>query len=152
SGGSPGSATSLRGDVEDHADLTRLVVCTEGEVEVVQELRIRFEYGLAAPWVRRGEDTAGQKVLIAIAGGDGIALHGPALTAGEDRSHHGSHRLRAGQEASWVLTWFPSWLEVPPVRDARTELERTCTAWSDWLGQVRVDGKHAQPVARSLLV
>ena len=152
SGGSPGSATSLRGDVEDHADLVRMVRCTEGEVEVVQELKIRFEYGLAAPWVRRGEDTAGEKVLIAIAGGDGIALHGPALTAGEHRSHHGSHHLTAGQETSWVMTWFPSWLEVPPVGDARPALERTCAEWTDWLGQVRVDEEHAEPVARSLLV
>src|SRR5699024_6433472 len=65
SSGAPGATASLRGAVEDHADLTRMVTCTEGEVEVVQELRIRFEYGLAAPWVRRGEDAAGEKVLIA---------------------------------------------------------------------------------------
>ncbi|WP_299304184.1 glycoside hydrolase family 15 protein [uncultured Brachybacterium sp.] len=152
SGTSPGSAASLRGDVEDHADLIRLVRCTSGEVEVVQELKIRFEYGLAAPWVRRGEDTAGEEVLIAIAGGDGIALHGPPLTAGENRSHQGRHLLTVGEEAAWILTWFPSWLEVPPARDTRRELERTTAEWTDWLGKVRVHEEHAQPVARSLLV
>ena len=49
------------------------------------------------------------------------------------------HRLRAGEETAWILTWFPSWLEVPPARDPRTELERTCAQWTGWLGQVRVD-------------
>ena len=48
-GSSPGSATSLAGDVDDHSDLVRTVTCTEGEVEVVQELMIRFEYGQAVP-------------------------------------------------------------------------------------------------------
>ncbi|GAA4529452.1 glycoside hydrolase family 15 protein [Brachybacterium paraconglomeratum] len=151
-GEASGSAGSLSGDTENHADLVRMVRCTGGEVEVVQELKIRFEYGLATPWVRRGVDTAGEKVLIAIAGGDGIALHGPALTAGENRSHQGRHRLAAGEETAWVLTWFPSWLEVPPVRGTRRELERTIAEWTGWLGQVRVDEEHAQPVARSLLV
>ena len=151
-GSTPGSATSLRGDVEDHADLFRMVACTSGEVEVLQELRIRFEYGLAVPWVRKGEDVDGEPVLIAIAGGDAVALHGPALTAGEGRCHEGRHRLRAGEETAWILTWFPSWLEVPPARDPRTELERTCAQWTGWLGQVRVDEEHARPVERSLLV
>ncbi|MGO2023661.1 MAG: trehalase-like domain-containing protein, partial [Brachybacterium tyrofermentans] len=54
----PGSASSLSGDVDDHADLVRHVECHEGEVEVLQELKIRFEYGQAVPWVRRGEDEA----------------------------------------------------------------------------------------------
>ena len=152
SGTGPVCATSLRGDVEDNADLFRLVTCTSGEVEVLQELRIRFEYGLVVPWVRRGTDAAGEPVLIAIAGGDAVALHGPALTAGEDRRHEGSHRLRAGEESAWSLTWFPSWLEVPPARDPRAELEQTCAQWKDWLGRVRVETEHAEQVSRSLLV
>src|SRR5699024_12450806 len=113
------------------ARVVRRVRGTEGEGGGVQELQTRVGCGLAAPWVRRGEDTAGEKVLIAIAGGDGSALHGPALTAGEHRSHHGSHHLTAGQETSWVMTWFPSWLEVPPVGAARPALERTCAEWTD---------------------
>ena len=147
----PAPPPRCAGDVEDHADLFRMVACTSGEVEVLQELRIRFEYGLAVPWVRKGEDVDGEPVLIAIAGGDAVALHGPALTAGEGRCHEGRHRLRAGEETAWILTWFPSWLEVPPARDPRTELERTCAQWTGWLGQVRVDEEHARPVERSLL-
>ena len=146
-----GSASSLAGDVEDHSDLMRSVTCTEGEVEVVQELKIRFEYGMAVPWVRRGEDAAGDPVLIAVAGGDGLALHGPEL-APNGRSHEGRHHLAADETASWVLTWFPSWQDVPAAPDVDSALERTVTEWASWLGQVRVDQEYAEPVARSLLV
>ena len=133
------------------SDLVRTVTCTEGEVEVVQELVLRFEYGAAVPWVRRTEDVTGQGVLVAVAGGDGVALHGPALQA-RGRSHHGRHRLAAGEGADWVLTWFPSWQDVPAVPDVEAELAATCTQWSSWLGKVRVADEHAGPVARSLLV
>ncbi|MGO1978907.1 glycoside hydrolase family 15 protein [Brachybacterium tyrofermentans] len=147
----PGSASSLSGDVDDHADLVRHVECHEGEVEVLQELKIRFEYGQAVPWVRRGEDEAGNRVLIAVAGGDGIALHGPALTA-HGRAHRGTHRLAAGESISWVLTWFPSWQQVPAAPEIDAALEATIAEWTGWLGQVRVDGAYDAPVTRSLLV
>ncbi|MFC7464998.1 glycoside hydrolase family 15 protein [Brachybacterium sp. GCM10030252] len=146
-----GTATSLRGDVEDHADLIRSVTCTEGTVEVVQELKIRFEYGQAVPWVRRGQDEKGESVLIAVAGGDGVALHGPALSA-HGRVHRGSHRLASGESASWVLTWFPSWQQVPAAPNVRAALARTTAEWAGWLGQVRVENEYAEPVAHSLLV
>ncbi|MGP9682907.1 glycoside hydrolase family 15 protein [Brachybacterium sp. AOP3-A1-3] len=147
----PGSASSLSGDVDDHADLVRHVECHEGEVEVLQELKIRFEYGQAVPWVRRGEDEAGNRVLIAVAGGDGIALHGPALTP-HGRTHRGTHRLRAGESTCWVLTWFPSWQQVPAALESETALEATIAEWTGWLGQVRVDAEYEEPVTRSLLV
>ncbi|WP_193106621.1 glycoside hydrolase family 15 protein [Brachybacterium sp. FME24] len=150
-GSLPGSASSLAGDVDDHADLVRSVTCHEGEVEVVQELRIRFEYGQAVPWVRRGQDVDGEAVLIAVAGGDGISLHGPALTA-HGRAHHGRHRLGADESAAWVLTWFPSWQRVAAAPDVDAALEHTVQEWAGWLGQVRVDGEYSEPVARSLLV
>ncbi|WP_394216584.1 glycoside hydrolase family 15 protein [Brachybacterium vulturis] len=144
-------ASCLSGDVDDLAELVRSVECVEGEVEVVQELKIRFEYGQAVPWVRRGEDEAGEPVLIAVAGGDGVALHGPALSA-NGRSHHGRHQLTAGETTSWVLTWFPSWQPVPATPDVEVALAATVAEWSTWLGQVRVEQEYAEPVTRSLLV
>ncbi|MGO1390511.1 MULTISPECIES: glycoside hydrolase family 15 protein [Brachybacterium] len=147
----PFGATSLVGDVDDQADLVRSVTCLEGEVHVVQQLAIRFDYGQTVPWVRRGDDAGGDKVLIAVAGGDGIALHGPALTA-HGRMHRGEHRLRADETAAWVLTWFPSWQGVPGAVDVEDVLQRTVAEWTGWLGQIRVQEEYSQPVARSLLV
>lgn len=148
--GGSGGTSPPTGD-EDPSDLVRTVECLEGEVEVDQELMIRFEYGQAVPWVRRGEDAAGVDVLIAVAGGDGISLHGPALSAA-GRSHCGQHTLRAGESAAWVLTWFPSWQDVPAASDVESALASTVGEWTSWLGQVRVEEAYCDPVARSLLV
>ena len=141
----------LAADAEGSSQLIRSVTCTDGEVEVLTELRIRFEYGRATPWIRRGRDSAGQGVLIAVAGGDGVVLHGPALHA-DDHLHRGRHTLRAGERADWVLTWFPSWEAVPAAPDVPATLERTCSQWSHWLGRVRVEDAYAAPVERALLV
>lgn len=148
---SPDPVAHPDGADADLSDLIRSVTCTEGEVEVVQELVLRFEYGAAVPWVRRTEDVVGEGVLLAIAGGDAVSLHGPALRAG-DRTHHGRHRLRAGEGADWVLTWFPSWQEVPAAPDVEAALAATSVEWSSWLGSIRVEEEYAEPVARSLLV
>jgi len=148
---SPDPVAHPDGADADLSDLIRSVSCTEGEVEVVQELVLRFEYGEAVPWVRRSEDAAGQGVLLAVAGGDAVSLHGPALRAGH-RSHHGRHRLSAGEGADWVLTWFPSWQEVPAAPDVEAALAATSVEWSSWLGSIRVEDEYAEPVARSLLV
>lgn len=103
------------------------------------------------PWVHRDTDPDGHRVLVAIAGGDGLALHGPELTA-QDRCHVGRHRIDAGDSASWTLTWFPSWEPIPPVIDAHRALALTTGVWANWLGQVRVHDRYAEQVERFLLV
>jgi len=147
----PDDPSSMRGDVGAHNNLIRTVACTEGEVDVIQELKIRFEYGAVVPWVRKDRDADGVGVLAAIAGGDGLVLHGPALSSG-DRTHRGRHTVRAGQSLSWVLTWFPSWLEVPSAPEPQQALESTIDEWAGWLGKVQVHERYAEQMARSLLV
>jgi len=51
-----------------------------------------------------------------------------------------------------VLTWFPSWQQVPAAPEVDAALAGTVTEWTDWLGQVRVEDEYSEPVARSLLV
>lgn len=146
-----GAAPDVTTDPDDCAQLIRSVVCTSGEVEVRSELRIRFEYGHATPWMRRGHDTAGQEVLLAVAGGDGVCLHGPGLQA-DGRLHRGRHILREGDRADWVLTWFPSWEAPPAAPDVPAITARTSDRWSAWLGKVQVPEEYAGPVERALLV
>lgn len=138
-------------DTLDQADLVRFVECTEGSVDVFQSLRIRFDYGEAIPWVHRTEDAAGERALVAVAGGDAVVIHGPDLK-GSDHHHSARTTLRAGESQAWSLTWFPSWDEVPPASEVHAELEATTTIWTDWLGRVRQSERYSEEVERSLLV
>lgn len=135
----------------DQADLVRHVECTEGTVAVVQELKVRFEYGAVVPWMRQSPDPEGAPVLTAVAGSEALALHGPRLHP-SDHAHVGRHHLTAGQEESWVLTWYPSWQAVPARLDPHTALGATVQAWTSWLGQVDVHDRYEEAVERSLLV
>ena len=60
-------------------DLVRRVECLEGHVEVEHDLRLRFDYARASPWIRRIEREDGELALLALAGPDGILITGPML-------------------------------------------------------------------------
>src|SRR5690625_4078100 len=124
----PDDPSALRGDIGAYSNLIRTVTCTEGAVDVVQELKIRFEYGSMVQCVRKDYDADGVSVLTAIAVGDALALFRPMLSAG-DRALLGRDTLRAEQRLSWALIWFTSWLEVPSARDPQQALARTNGEW-----------------------
>lgn len=75
------------------SDLVRRLRCLHGEVEVHEDLRVRFGYASALPWVRQLTEDA-KPVLIAVAGPDAVVRRGPRLTA-EGHAHTGDYRLRA---------------------------------------------------------
>lgn len=154
---------------DDHGDLVRIVECLEGEVEVVHDLRIRFDYARSTPWFRRLGDTEdGRARLSSIAGPDALLLTGPCLhtieASGEEGGGAGTSSggpaprfvgtfpLRAGEELSWDLTWFASWTDRPEPVGAREALERTRGFWRDWAGRVEAHCDHDAAVTRSLLV
>jgi GH15 family glucan-1,4-alpha-glucosidase len=75
---------------DDHGDLVRIVTCLEGEVEVVHDLRIRFDYARSTPWFRRLEDSEdGRARLSSLAGPDALLLTGPALHAVDSTAEDG---------------------------------------------------------------
>src|SRR5690606_29050647 len=57
-------------DDEEKVDVVRIVRGLEGEVAMSMELVLRFNYGQAAPWVRRRDYG-----LSAVAGPDAVELH-----------------------------------------------------------------------------
>ena len=59
--------------------LVRIVEGLEGEVEIATELAIRFDYGLAVPWVRRIDGTR-----LAIVGPNAVRIETRAELRGED--------------------------------------------------------------------
>jgi hypothetical protein len=77
------------------SDLVRIVVGRRGRVQMHTQLIIRFDYGIAIPWVSRREDGA----LHAVAGPDALVLRTPAPLRGEDLRTAENSRSRQGRES-----------------------------------------------------
>jgi GH15 family glucan-1,4-alpha-glucosidase len=156
-----------------HADLVRRVYCLEGRVEVEHDLRIRFDFARATPWIRRIiHPRADVPVWLSLAGPDGIMVAGPPLSeaAGEDRGRSREHgaaegsiaptldgrfALSAGERRDWSLTWFPSYEPLPDLVDADRAEAEAVRFWTDWASGIAANanhGRHQPAVRRSLLV
>lgn len=134
----------------DRTDLVRRVVGVSGTVEFDVDLRIRFDYARAMPWVRQtGTDDAPE--LIAMAGPDALVLRGLRLHADGHR-HTATVRVAAGESVDLTLTWFPSFRPVPEPLDVTGALSRTRDWWQSWADRIEHGGVHGAEVVRSLLV
>jgi GH15 family glucan-1,4-alpha-glucosidase len=145
------------------ADLVRRVECLEGDVEVEHDLRLRFDYARATPWVRRIDDGE-LPALLSLAGPDGLLITGPPLHWPEDDGTEaeevgtrapqllGTFAMTAGERLDWVLTWFPSY-ETPPIpADPDQALAHAVTFWTEWASQLTSHTDYDPLVLRSLLV
>src|SRR6185312_12960316 len=102
------------------ADLARRVKGISGSVELAQELRVRFEYAEALPWVRQTPEKH-DNALIAVAGPDAIIMRGPRLNA-SDNSHTSTFTVKAGESVDLSMTWYPSHREPPGHRTSMPDL------------------------------
>ncbi|MGI8891656.1 MAG: glycoside hydrolase family 15 protein [Chthoniobacterales bacterium] len=127
-------------------DIIRIVEGLEGKVSLRMELIIRFDYGSVVPWVRQRHDG-----LEAIAGPDGLILHTPVETHGEDLKTVANFTVSKGDRIPFVLTWFTS--HEPPPRKVNPEhaLRETEKYWSDWAGKCTHAGPWRDAIVRSLL-
>lgn len=132
-------------------DVVRRVRGLSGSVRMHQDLRIRFGYATAMPWVRKLPDENGERVLVAVAGPDAIVLRGPNLTPA-GHSHQSDFTVSAGETVDLVLTWYPSHRPFPPAEDVSTALQRTVDWWQSWAKTISHEGPHHAAVIRSLLV
>ncbi|MBO0926753.1 glycoside hydrolase family 15 protein [Cellulomonas sp. zg-ZUI199] len=161
-------------------DLVRRVECLDGTVEVEHDLRLRFDYARATPWVRV-VDHHGQPALTSLAGPDGVLVTGPllgwsddhgdgvadpeaavdqpgAFTAGDQPGGlraprlTGRFRLDAGDVRDWDLAWFPSYHEPPEPIDVDRALAETLRFWTDWSSKVTIRTSRDPLVLRSMLV
>ncbi|MEJ1231447.1 MAG: glycoside hydrolase family 15 protein [Galbitalea sp.] len=98
-----------------HADVVRRITGVEGSVDLREELRARFDYAAALPWMRQAPE-AGGNALIAVAGPDAVVFRGPKLTA-HDRVHQAEFTVAQGETVDLVLTWYPSHREPPDLID-----------------------------------
>ena len=132
------------------ADLVRRVTGISGTVDMRQDVRIRFDYSNAIPWVRQAPDKGGN-ALIAVAGPDAIVIRGPKLVP-EDHFHASEFSVEAGEVVDIVLTWFPAHRDAPGAEDISEQLERTTEWWRDWAARCEAPERYRSFVHRSLLV
>jgi GH15 family glucan-1,4-alpha-glucosidase len=143
--------TDLMPQGDGRADIVRRIVGVSGEVEVSQELRVRFDYARALPWVRQA-GTDDQPALVAIAGPNALVLRGMRMRAGDSHAHHGDFTIAAGETVDMTLTWFSSHLPVPEATDVDAAIATTGQWWAEWASSIEHRGAYRAEVIRSLLV
>jgi GH15 family glucan-1,4-alpha-glucosidase len=131
---------------DNAANVVRVVEGVSGRVAVKSELRMRFDYGAAVPWVRRLD---GQ--LVAIAGPDAAWLTTDVPTYGRELTTYADFTLAPGERAHFVLTYHPSHLPTPVPVDANWALDETEAYWREWMESCTYVGEYDDAVRRSLL-
>jgi GH15 family glucan-1,4-alpha-glucosidase len=125
----------------------RIVEGLSGEVEMLSELVIRFDFGSIVPWMQTiGEDH------VAIAGPDALCLRAPVEARGEHLSTLSSFTVAAGERVGFVLSWFPSHEARPAATDPEKALDETEDYWHAWAEQCNHTGPYHEEVHQSLLV
>jgi GH15 family glucan-1,4-alpha-glucosidase len=114
-------------DDETKVDLVRIVRGLRGEVAMQMELILRFNYGQAAPWVRRRDYG-----LSAIAGPDAVELHTSVPLRGEDMKTRARFTVREGDSIPFSLSYHPSHRMPQFVPDSSESLSRTVSWWREW--------------------
>jgi GH15 family glucan-1,4-alpha-glucosidase len=138
-----------------HHELLRVVEGLEGEV--VFELRVapRFDYGTAAPWLRRGADGGWH----AIAGDDALLISADGdLRRAREHELHGRLTARPGARAYVALrAHAPEKIDSgdPPRPHAPEELNRrlreTVDWWRAWAASAQLPDVDAEGVLRSAI-
>jgi len=142
--------TDLMPHGDRRADVLRRVTGISGHVTMTEELRIRFGYADALPWVRQVEED-GHPALIAVAGPDAVIVRGPHLIA-KDHRHEAEFRVDAGETVDLTLTWYPAHREPPPPMNVNQRIRHTAKWWTDWAAGCEAGPYYTSEVHRSLLV
>jgi len=114
------------------------------------ELRIRFGYADALPWIRQVPEKRGP-TIVAIAGPDAVVIRGPELTA-QGESHVGEFTVVAGKTVDMTLTWFPAHRAAPARLPVTSRIARTVSWWQGWASSSKESVAYPEAVRRSLLV
>jgi GH15 family glucan-1,4-alpha-glucosidase len=137
-----------RGD--GRVDLVRKLKGVRGTVRMRHEWRIRLDYGLVRPWVRR-MTVDGERVITAIGGPEQLVLRGPRLPVARDGSHNDEFDVAEGDELSFSMTWFPSYAEPTDLGIANDQIQATVEEDEAWAARCIADIPHRDVVSRSLL-
>jgi GH15 family glucan-1,4-alpha-glucosidase len=126
--------------------MLRLVIGESGRVAMRSQLRIRFDYGRAVPWVHRNAGT-----IVAVAGPDAVALYADVPLRGEDLSTVAEFTVGPGDRVGFEMAYFPSYDAQPGPSDVAAALHRTDAFWRKWARTCGYQGPWRANVVRSLL-
>jgi GH15 family glucan-1,4-alpha-glucosidase len=127
-------------------ELVRVIEGKSGRVLVRSDLQIRFDYGHVVPWIAiEGRE------MHAIAGPDALRLRTSVALREQDGGVYSEFTVAEGEMITFVLTWFPSYVERPVAIDGFQAVENTERFWSDWAGGINYEGRWQDAVRRSLL-
>ena len=129
-----------------YRDVVRIVEGIRGRVEMEMILVVRFDYGLTLPWVKRSPEG-----LTAVAGPNGLILRSDVPTFGEDLSTLARFSVGERERKSFVLSWYPSYGEIPQEIDAGIALNETENYWKKWSSCCTYKGEYREAVVRSLI-
>src|SRR4051812_12956216 len=142
--------TDLMPRSDGRADLIRKLRGVRGTVRMRHEWRIRLDYGLVRPWVRR-RTIDGEPVITAIGGPDQLVLRGPRLPRARDGSHNDEFDVVEGDELVFAMSWFPSYAEPSDLGTHHDRIDATVAEDEDWAAQCGAVLPHREAVLRSLL-
>lgn len=141
--------------VDGRRDVVRRIRGVKGRVRFDHEWIVRFGYGRRRPWVHRVPDHSDlgcDEMLVAVAGADAIGMRGPVLPTAHGDTHSGVFEVRAGDQMTFTLSWWPSHRQAPPPLDVTQALFATEREFRAWSHRSTYAGPHADAVAGSLAV
>ncbi|MGW1616169.1 glycoside hydrolase family 15 protein [Streptomyces sp. NPDC002285] len=126
--------------------LIRIVEGVSGTVEMTSTLSPRLGYGQRTPWIY---DTDGRTA--AVSGPDALWLDTSVPGTEKDGAVHHRFTVTAHAGVAFTLSWQPSHAPAPEVPDAEAALTQTSAFWEAWAEHLVYDGRHREPVIRSLI-
>ncbi|OPH81328.1 glycoside hydrolase family 15 protein [Nitrobacter vulgaris] len=130
---------------EEKVDVVRIVRGVSGEVSMSMELILRFNYGQAAPWVRRRDYG-----LSAVAGPDAVELHTAIALVGREMTTTARFTVRKNEEVPFTLSYHRSHKMPHFVPDSSETMARTISWWQEWSKRCHFDIKH--PIWRDAVI
>lgn len=131
---------------EEKVDVVRIVRGVTGEVAMTMQLAMRFNYGQAAPWVRRRDYG-----LSAVSGPDAVELHTDLPLKGRDLKTLADFTVRRGEAVPMTLSYHRSHKTPHFVADRQESLDRTVAWWREWSKRCSFTGERRDAVLRSLI-
>lgn len=130
------------------SSVIRVLRGVSGAVAMASEMRLRFEYGSAVPWVEALEDGS----IRAICGPEMVLLRSSVRHQAQDSATVAEFTVHAGETIQFVLSYSASHDKPGPPVGAEDLLHDTEAGWREWSGRCTSAGRFTEVLKQSLLV